>query len=311
MTHPKITDIEISSGGVPLPFSSWIFPGGEVGFKLDAAATNELHIAEKLCNHSYRIWAPIKNSNDLMILAQAQEAIRSKDQFAHIHLVMPYVPYARQDRACDAGEAFSLKVFMGIINSLCFNFITIVDPHSEVTPALIDCPGSVRSQLDIIRAWPAFLERFAKKDAVVLVSPDAGANKKTSTLASFFSHKEFIRADKLRDLSNGNIKETIVYADDLYGATALIADDICDGGRTFIELAKVLKAKNAGKVVLFVTHGIFSKGFEPLFSGGIDEVWTTTSLFNASSLHSGEIPEPYKSNIHAFDLKTLFYFEKP
>ena len=33
--------------------------------------------------------------------------------------------------------------------------------------------------------------------------------------------------------------------------------DICDGGRTFIELAKVLKDNGAKRVTLYVTHGIF------------------------------------------------------
>ena len=44
----------------------------------------------------------------------------------------------------------------------------------------------------------------------------------------------------------------------------MIVDDTCDGGRTFIELAKVLRARNAGKIELYVTHGIFSKGLKEL-----------------------------------------------
>ena len=57
----------------------------------------------------------------------------------------------------------------------------------------------------------------------------------------------------------------------------MIADDICVGGATFIALAKELKKKNAGKVVLFITHGVFSKGVDELFNSGIDEIWTTNS----------------------------------
>ena len=44
----------------------------------------------------------------------------------------------------------------------------------------------------------------------------------------------------------------------------LIVDDICDGGRTFIELAKVLRAKGAETVDLYTTHGIYSKGTKVL-----------------------------------------------
>ncbi len=79
-------------------------------------------------------------------------------------------------------------------------------------------------------------------------------------------------------MDTGNILETVVYADDLQGRDVCILDDIADGAKTFIELAKVLKAKNAGKVILYVTHGIFSKTIEYVLENGIDEVWTTDSF---------------------------------
>ena len=66
----------------------------------------------------------------------------------------------------------------------------------------------------------------------------------------------------------------------LEGRTAIITDDICDGGYTFIKVAEQLKAKGASKVILFVTHGIFSKGLD-VFEGLIDHVYTTTSFEHA------------------------------
>lgn len=209
-----------------------------------------------------------------------------------IELILPYLPYARQDRVCVKGEAFSLKVLGNFINSLNFDKVVILDPHSPVAEAVID-NVKVVTQLDIIFAFKPFRERVFNNECV-FVSPDAGSNKKVSVLAQCFGHREFIRADKLRDLETGKIKETIVYADDLNGCDVVIADDICDGGRTFIELAKVLKNKNAGKIILYVTHGIFSQGFKVLFDGGIDEIYTTDS-FSANFL--GILPEPPRLNI--------------
>ena len=71
-----------------------------------------------------------------------------------------------------------------------------------------------------------------------------------------------------------------MYADDLAGQDVVIADDLIDGGMTFILLAKALKVKGAGKVILYGTHGIFSKGTKPLFEGGIDEVYSTNSFYD-------------------------------
>lgn len=62
----------------------------------------------------------------------------------------------------------------------------------------------------------------------------------------------------------GKILGTHVHATDLSGLAAVITDDICDGGATFIGIAKELRRLNCHKVVLYVTHGIFSKGIEVL-----------------------------------------------
>jgi ribose-phosphate pyrophosphokinase len=57
----------------------------------------------------------------------------------------------------------------------------------------------------------------------------------------------------------------------------VIVDDICDGGRTFIELAKVIIAQNQeAKIYLVVTHGIFSAGFSEL-TNYFDGIYTTNS----------------------------------
>jgi ribose-phosphate pyrophosphokinase len=110
-----------------------------------------------------------------------------------------------------------------------------------------------------------------------LISPDAGSNKKIFDLAKSIGYVgEIIRCDKIRDISTGNIIETIVYKDDLNGMDCLIVDDICDGGRTFIELSKILKQKNCGKVYLVVTHGIFSAGLDVL-KPHFDGIFTTNS----------------------------------
>ncbi len=127
------------------------------------------------------------------------------------------------------------------------------------------------------------------------VSPDAGANKKTMELSKYFNHSNFLRADKNRNLHTGEILETVVYG--VIPPEVIIADDICDGGRTFIELAKVLKAKGAKKVYLYVTHGIFSKGTKPLLDAGIDTIFTTNAYYD--TLPGGIGPEPTILNLDA------------
>jgi ribose-phosphate pyrophosphokinase len=269
--------LQAKQGSFHFVINQTTFPGGEVLLNVHdsrcCVPTNQEPIT---------ITARIHNSNDLFALALLKDAITRElyrrgyqNRWKEIDLILPYVPYARQDRVCCEGEPHSLKVFADYINHLNFNTVTIIDPHSDVCGAVFNNLRIV-SQLDIVNKHLEFIKRVLA-DVAYFVSPDAGANKKTASIAKYFEHKDFIRADKLRNLATGDIIETRVYCDDLKGQTVAIVDDICDGGRTFIELAKTLKAKNAGKVILFVTHGIFSKGEQALTNYGIDEIWTTDS----------------------------------
>lgn len=263
--------LQIFKNEKELDVKSFLFPAGEVGVKL--ASTNYAYLHG---NGNYQtILARIKDGSGLMEVALVKDALERLSDIP-IRLIMPYVPYARQDRACVEGEAFSLKVFAEMINSLLFDKVTIFDPHSDVCGAVFN-RLQIYTQLNVIEKYDEFAKRVIK--GVTFVSPDAGANKKTFALASYFGHKEFIRADKVRDLATGEIKETVVHGPSLEGVDCVIADDICDGGRTFIELAKALKIKGARKVILYVTHGIFTKGTKVLYDGGVDEIYTTDSYF--------------------------------
>lgn len=195
-------------------------------------------------------------------------------------LQMNYVPFSRQDRCTNPGEAFSLKVFCDCINSLGFQTIYIQDPHSDVTPALLNhCV--VMPQWDLL-AIPVL--QGTGTAHFYLVAPDAGALKKTHKLAQQFNTPRFkgiIETSKQRDTKTGNITGTVVHASSLisylrdgdhkYPITYVMVDDICDGGRTFIELAKELRAMGACTVHLYVTHGFFTKG-KDVFRGIIDRV---------------------------------------
>lgn len=264
-----MSNITILRAGNQVPLNVFDFPAGEVGVKIDLGYLKRLVVAP-----SQRIVARIQGSKDLVTLMMVVDALRHIDD-TPIHLTLPYIPYARQDRVCVPGEAFSLKVLTNLINSLDFKTVTVLDPHSDVSSALID-RLTVITQVNIVDKWPELCNHLRLKPT--LVSPDAGANKKTSALAGYLGHPDFIRADKKRNLESGKIVEILVYADRLDGQTVAIVDDICDGGATFTGLAQALKAKGAERVILYVTHGIFSKGLDPIFAGGIDEVWTTNSF---------------------------------
>lgn len=271
--------LTILKGGIELPFKSFTFPGGEIGVKLDTSLHRYLYA---LAKHQ-TIVARLQSSADVMELAMVRDALARFDP-TPIRLALLYVPYGRQDRVCVPGESFSLKVFASLINAMGFERVTVFDPHSDVTGALFERVYIVE-QLVILGAFDKLNARLQPPLATrpVFVSPDAGANKKTAALAAHYGHVHFIRADKLRDLSTGRIKEIVVVnpREEVEGQDCVIVDDLCDAGGTFIGLAKALRDKGAKTVDLYVTHGLFTKGLAPLLDGGIDHVYTTDTYHHS------------------------------
>ncbi|NRB79621.1 MAG: ribose-phosphate pyrophosphokinase [Saccharospirillaceae bacterium] len=251
-----------------LTLDSFTFSGGEEHVRFNPEQfvdVVKIEIFERLTSSSHTI--------RLMMMVDALR--RMVGPKVPMELVIPYFPYARQDRVCVEGEALGVAVMADIINSLSFDKVTIWDAHSDVTPALINNVINV-PQLTLLKQC-SDLTKILAVGGLTLVSPDAGASKKTMKIAEAFSNKsEVFQAQKVRDLKTGKIIKTQI-DDDVAGKDILIADDICDGGRTFIELAKVLKQNGAKKITLFITHGIFSKGLD-VFDGLIDVIYTTDSI---------------------------------
>lgn len=263
-----------------IPQKFWLFPAGEVGINLDFTP----QYAEQLRNaKSVTFLARIKNSNDFFELAQVVDAVRQYCLAAVIkipvlNLILPYIPYSRQDRVCAKGDSFSLKVFANLINSLEFERVVVADPHSNISVSLINNCVAL-SQFNIVDKTQYLRTTLG---AGIFVAPDEGSIKKTSELAKYFNHERFVPASKIRNLSTGQILGISVQENDFKGRDVVVCDDICDGGFTFTLLAQELNKRNVGKISLFVVFGIFSKGLRCLYEGGISEV-ITTDAFSTST----------------------------
>ena len=162
-----------------------------------------------------------------MQLLLLTDAVRRVVPNVPLHLNMPYVPYARQDRVCNPGEALSAKVFCDLINGQAYASVTIADPHSDVVPALLDRVSVVDASVMLAEV----LQQSAFARGVTLLAPDAGARKRVQQLAKKLEVEHIAFADKVRDTKTGRISGTSV-SSDLPHLPILVVDDICDGGRT-------------------------------------------------------------------------------
>jgi ribose-phosphate pyrophosphokinase len=233
---------------------STIFAGGECHVNVSSAKIgNDIQVIAKLFS-----------SDDVMHLLLTLDAVRRINPHVSIKLIIPYFPYSRQDRVCMPGEALSVRVMAELINNLHCDGITIFDPHSAVTPALLNnC--QVISLAEII--LKSELLKIIYDKNLVLLAPDLGAENKVREVANKLSRKDkvinVLTARKNRDAIRGNIIATEVFGD-IAGKNIIILDDICDLGHTFTSLAAQLKEKGANQIYLYITHGIFSRGLDVL-----------------------------------------------
>lgn len=241
-------------------FQNFTFSGGEPHIKInpDFDTTQKVTLTHRL-----------NSFNDLGLLCIAVDALRRMD-VKNMELFIPYFPAARQDRVMIKGEPLSVKVYADIINGMQFDKVFVFDAHSEVTPALVNNCEVIPNH--------TFIETVVKAigNEVKLISPDGGALKKIYKVSEFLGGVEVVECSKSRDVKTGRLSGFKVYNDDLQGMDCLIADDICDGGGTFVGLAEELKNKNAGKLYLAVSHGIFNKGFAVLDC--FEKIFTTNSF---------------------------------
>jgi ribose-phosphate pyrophosphokinase len=263
---------------VPLEFKKFNFHGGEPHFQITSNVHNTYE-RELIITQRY------SSVSDLFDIILANDAARRMG-FKNISLILPYFPAARQDRVCNAGEPLTIKVFTDMINSCAFDSVTILCPHSEVTPALINNV----LVLDELKYTESIISDIINNDnvninknpVVNVVCPDAGAGKRVGKIVTHLSNRftfitfNLIRCEKVRDVKDGSLKDFFVQADDLGGHYTIIFDDINSMGGTFIGLGKKLREKNCGKLMLFTAHSDCAEGIRRV-TNEFDFVYTTNS----------------------------------
>lgn len=204
-------------------------------------------------------------SHESEFLQLAQLKLLLDDIGVASYLHMSYLPYGRQDKFISNETTFALRAFAKQLNSLKFEDVIITDPHSDVALRLI-----ANSHAEYPKE--ALKQVIFDQDITMACYPDKGAVVKYSRVYEEEIGSAFVYGEKVRDQLTGHITSYKLIGK-VAGENVLIVDDICDGGMTFKLLAKDLLAAGAKSVVLFVTHGIYSKGVRTLYDSGIKAVY--------------------------------------
>lgn len=193
-----------------------------------------------------------------------------------IQLNMPYIPNARQDRVKEPEDIFTLKYFASLINEMEFSKVTVLDPHSYVSEALID-RLEVQTPQKYVAKVIEMLETERDKP-ILLFFPDEGACKRYSTMFG----RPYTFGMKKREWKTGEIKslEVLGEIEQITDSRILIIDDICSRGGTFWHSARALKGLGAKEIYLYVSHCENTILDGELLKGDLlKKVYTTNSIF--------------------------------
>jgi ribose-phosphate pyrophosphokinase len=246
------------------------FPNNERIFK-----TDELRKALNVRDNYFMINFVYSYDGDITRLIMATEFLKDTFSNPKIDLIMRYIPYSRMDRKIE-GYMFTLKYFCKLINKLEFNKVTVLDPHSNVSIALLDrCV-----EIDFNRYIKTI---FGIKDIDYVFYPDNGACKRYSEILKLPNNTKYFYGNKKRDLQTGDIieYELVDVPEDIKGKNVLIIDDLCSKGFTFYKSAEKLKEQGVNDVYLYVSHceNSIYQG-ELLKTDLISQIFTTDSILN-------------------------------
>lgn len=202
----------------------------------------------------FTLWALVNQIRDV------------KGRNSSICLEMPYIPHARQDRNV-SNRLFTLKYFAKLLNEMNFEYVKVLDPHSDVSVALID-------SIKVTTVEDLLGDSFEIPVDTVIMYPDNGAAKKHgATDQNIIGNKHRNSDGRITDYELINFKEGT--------KDVLIIDDICSYGCTFVSAAKALKARGVEHVNLYVSH-CETNIFKGEVFNYIDNVYTTDSLLDLS-----------------------------
>jgi len=212
---------------------------------------------------------PDEDVMELFLLCQA-----AKLSFARtIHVLLPHMPYARQDRVAEPREPISAKLTAHLLEEAGADHVIVLELHSDQIQGFFSVPA------DALSSRLIFAEEFRKKKLKdpVVVAPDVGGAKRAKKFADTLEAPLAILHKSRPDHHEAEVLEVVGEVD---GKTCILYDDIIDTAGTLLSAKEVLLERGARKeVYAAATHGVFSgAAHDRLKKAGFTEVVVTDSI---------------------------------
>ena len=239
------------------------FPDGESRVGLPPALPERVVICRSLDR-------PNEKLIELLLAARTARELGAKS----LTLVAPYLCYMRQDKAFHPGEAVSQTIVGRFLADLFDNLVT-VDPHLHRVHDLRQAiPATAALALSASALMAAFLP--ARVDDPLVLGPDMESEQWVRSVA--LPHRwDYAVCSKTR-LGDESV-EIELPDKDFQGRSVVLVDDVASSGKTLLAAAQQCLARQASRVDVLVTHGLFLDDAErQLKQAGVTHLWSTDSV---------------------------------
>lgn len=190
--------------------------------------------------------APV--NDNLMEMLLYLDAFRRASAHS-ISVVIPYFPYARQERMARGREAISARVVANMLESQGARRVIFVDIHARAIQGFFNIP------VDPLSALPLLADYFQRPEYenAAIVSPDVGRASMAGRYAEYLNLPLVVMHKRRTNFSD---TETTHIVGDIQGRRPIIIDDIMAGGSVLKQVDALYTNGAEGKACFAVTHPV-------------------------------------------------------
>ena len=189
--------------------------------------------------------------------------------------VLPFYPYARQDKKHRGREPISARLMADLFKQAGADRLMAIDLHTDQIQGYFDGP------VDHLWAMPLLIDYIRAnidQDRLTIVSPDAGRVKVADKWCDKLGAPLAI-VHKRRDAKIANQVSVHEIVGDIKGRVCVLVDDMIDTAGTICAASDALYDNGAAEVVIVSTHAVFSgPAVDRLKNSRVSKVIVTDTL---------------------------------
>jgi ribose-phosphate pyrophosphokinase len=262
-----VTEMGEVLGVAPTPTDAYEFANGEIFVRYRESVRGSDAFVVQSAGEGVNKWVM-----ETLIMVDALKRGSAK----RITVVLPFYPYARQDKKHRGREPISARLVADLLKQAGANRILTVDLHTAQIQGFFDGPVDHLFAMDILAGY---VERKYAGRPMTVVAPDSGRVRVAERWTDRLGGCPLAFIHKTRDPLKPNQVVANRVVGDVEGRVCLIVDDMIDTGSTIAKAAEILHETGAADVVVAATHALLSDpATERLKNSRISEVVVTNTL---------------------------------